>query len=83
MADKDVLLNTIQASLDLHTSKMDALEDTLLSKEAKRAADLVTKHTNWAYTRNRDRVIEIVTYHETNIQELNAMLRGDDDEDTS
>jgi hypothetical protein len=83
MADKDVLLNTTQASHDFHTSKMDALEDALVCNEAKRAASLLATHTEWAYMRNRDRVIEIVTYHESNIQELNLMLRTDEDDENS
>ena len=75
MADRDVLLNATQASHDLHASRLDALEDALVSNEARRAAALVTKNSDWSYMRNRDRVIEIITYHESNVQELDMMLR--------
>jgi RNAse (barnase) inhibitor barstar len=81
ISDKDVLLTAVQTSHELHASKIDALEDTLVTNEINRASELVAKHTQWAYTRNRDRIIEVVTYHERNVQELDALLGNEEDED--
>ena len=82
MSDKDLLSNAIQASHDLHTSKMDTLEDTLVNNEVSRANALVAKHTQWAYHRNRDRIAEIITYTERNAQEVDALLHdGEEDYD--
>lgn len=51
MSDKDALLNTMQTSHDTHTSKLDAVEDSLLNQEASRAASLITHYTEWAHSR--------------------------------
>ena len=80
VTDKEALTNALQSAQETHTSKLDALEDTLVHTEMKRAVDLVAKHTDWAYTRNRNRIIEIVTYHERNAMELETLL-GVNEED--
>lgn len=81
MSDKDMLMNTIQSSHDAHTSKLDAVEDNLVNKETQRAADLVAKHGEWAHKRNRDRIIEIITYVERNSQELEMLLHIDEEDE--
>lgn len=81
MSDKEMLMNAIQSSHDSHTSKLDAVEDNLVNQETQRAADLVTKHSEWAHKRNRDRIIEIITYVERNSQELDMLLRAEEDDE--
>lgn len=51
MSDKDALLSTMQTTHDSHTSKLDAVEDALLSQETSRASSLVTQYTEWAHSR--------------------------------
>eukprot|EP00892_Ulva_mutabilis_P007393 jgi/Ulvmu1/5025/UM021_0042.1 len=81
MSDKDMLMNAIQSSHDAHTSKLDAVEDSLVNRETQRASDLVTKHAEWAHKRNRDRIIEIITYVERNSQELEMLLNTEEDDE--
>lgn len=81
MSDKEMLMNTIQSSHDAHTSKLDAVEDNLVNQETQRAVDLVTKHAEWAHKRNRDRIIEIITYVERNSQELDMLLHAEEEEE--
>jgi hypothetical protein len=81
VSDKDVLMSAIQSSHELHTSKLDVLEDTLINIEMNRANELVSKHTQWAYTRNRDRIVEIITYYERNNLELDALPGTDEDDE--
>lgn len=81
ISDKDVLLTAVQTSHELRASKLDALEDTLVSNEMTRASELIGKYTKWAYERNRARVVEVVTYHERNVQELDALLGGEEDDE--
>jgi hypothetical protein len=80
ISDKDVLLTAVQTAHELHASKIDGLEDTLVTNEINRATELIAKHTQWAYSRNRDRIIEVVTYHERNVQELHALLGHGEEE---
>jgi putative NADH-flavin reductase len=80
MSDKDILLSAIQTSHDLHTSKMDVLEDTLVSNEVNGANALVAHYTQWAEQRNRDRIAAIISHIEQNTQEIDALTRdGEDD----
>lgn len=51
MSDKDALLNTMQATHDTHTSKIDAVEDALLNQEASCATSLISQYTEWAHKR--------------------------------
>ena len=81
ISDKDVLLTAVQTSHELRAGKLDALEDTLVSNEMTRASELIGKYTQWAYDRNRSRIVEVVTYHERNVQELDALLGGDDEDE--
>lgn len=81
MSDKDMLMNAIQSSHDAHTSKLDAVEDNLVNRETQRATDLVTKHAEWVHKQNRDRIIEIITYVERNSQELETLLRTEEEDD--
>lgn len=81
VTDKEALTSALQGSHELHTSKLDALEDTLIHTEMKRASALVAEHTHWAYERNRNRIVETVTYHERNAMELEALLGGNDDDE--
>lgn len=80
MSDKDILLSAIQTSHDLHTAKMDVLEDTLVNNEVNGANALVTHYTQWATQRNRDRIAAIITYIEQNVQEIEALVHDGDDE---
>jgi hypothetical protein len=72
--DRDALLGAVQAAHEVRTARIDTLEDTLINTEAARAGELVVKHTNRAYTRNRDRIVEIVAYCDRNERELGALL---------
>lgn len=81
MSDKEMLMNAIQSTHDTHTSKLDAVEDKLVNQEGQRAADLVSKHTEWAHKRNRDRIIEIITYVERNTQELEMILNAEEEDE--
>jgi hypothetical protein len=45
-----------QASHDAHTSRVDALEDRLVSTELRSANDLTGTNALWAARRNRDRI---------------------------
>ncbi|GAX80910.1 hypothetical protein CEUSTIGMA_g8345.t1 [Chlamydomonas eustigma] len=73
LQDKEQLVNALQASHDLHTVKIDTLEDRLATTEMRRANELAHKNAMWAAKRNRDRVSEIVNYVERNMIELEEM----------
>jgi len=72
--DKDTLLNAIQASHDAHTSKIDALEDKLVNKEVRDAAELLGEYRAWESKRNRDRISEIFNLVDRNKEEVEDML---------
>ena len=81
VSDKDALLNAVQSTHELRTARIDTLEDTLINNEVNNASDLIQKHMLWAYSRNRDRVVEIVAYQERNAGELNTLLEGGNDDE--
>ena len=74
LADKDALMNSVQGSHDAHTSRLDALEDRLVSQEVKAFDKLVADNKSWEYKRNRDRVAEIWSLVARNRAALNALL---------
>jgi hypothetical protein len=74
LADKDALMNSVQGSHDAHTSRLDALEDRLVSQEVKAFDKLVADNKSWEYKRNRDRVSEIWSLVDRNRAELNDLL---------
>jgi hypothetical protein len=78
MNDKDTIMNAIQASHDAHLSKIDALEDQLVSNELKGANELVAEKQQWESTRNRDRVSEILGLYMRNRQALEDALDIED-----
>lgn len=78
MQDKETLVNSIQASHDAHTSKIDSLEDQLISREARSTAELMTTNNLWQSRRNRDRIAEIINYVERNMMELDEMVGEED-----
>ena len=80
-ADRDALLAALQAVHELRIGRLDTLEDTLINTEGARACELVAKHADWAYMRNRDRVVEIVAYTARNAAELDTLTREDEEED--
>ncbi|CAG9466392.1 unnamed protein product [Pedinophyceae sp. YPF-701] len=73
LQDKDQLMSTVQACHDGITSRIDALDDKLVSEEARRAQELSAWYGEWAYKRNRRRVVEIsslIALHEGELEEL-------------
>ena len=74
LADKDTLMNAIQASHDAHTSKIDATEDGLVQNELKRFNDTVVADKAAEHKRNRDRVNEIYNLIDRNRAEIEEML---------
>lgn len=76
LADKDTLMNSVQGSHDVHTSKLDALEDKLVSQEVKAFDELVAENKAWEYKRNRDRVSEIWSLVDRQRAELASLLDG-------
>lgn len=79
LADKEVMLNSLQTSHDAHTAKIDALEDRLVTSEIRGANELGHSNAMWAAKRNRDRISEIINYIERNMLELEE-LAGDEDD---
>ncbi|KAL6758622.1 hypothetical protein V8C86DRAFT_2592714 [Haematococcus lacustris] len=78
LSDKDALINSLQASHDAHTSRIDMLEDRLVSTELRSANDLNNQNALWSAKRNRDRISEIINYIERNMLELDE-LAGEED----
>mmetsp|Transcript_9710 Transcript_9710/g.13184 ORF Transcript_9710/g.13184 Transcript_9710/m.13184 type:complete len:515 (-) Transcript_9710:262-1806(-) len=78
LADKETLMNSVQASHDAHTSKIDGLEDALVQKELKDLNDIIAKDKAWEHKRNRDRIAEIYNLVERNKAEIEEMLTQDD-----
>lgn len=81
LGDKDMLMNSLQASHDSHTAKIDASEDRLLSQEAKNSKNLLEHNTLWETKRSRNRVAEIVHYIERNMMDLDEAGAEDDNAD--
>eukprot|EP00891_Asterochloris_glomerata_P004982 jgi/Astpho2/4982/e_gw1.00070.8.1_t len=79
LGDKDVFLNAIQASHDVHASQLDGLEDRLVSQELRGANELVSSRRLWAERRNRDRVAEIMGLIDRTKQEVESLLQEIDD----
>lgn len=73
LSDKDSLVNAVQASQDMHTNFIDALEDKLVSKEVRGANDLAAQNANWQAERNRERISEIIAYVQRNMVELDEL----------
>jgi hypothetical protein len=78
LADKDSLMNAIQASHDAHTSKIDSTEDGLVQGELKRFNDTVVADKLAEHQRNRDRVNEIHNLIDRNRAEIEEMLVQED-----
>lgn len=68
--DKEAFLGAVAGCHEANTSKIDDLEAELVGNEMERAKALSEKYTNWAYKRNRDRVMEIWSMHERHRSQL-------------
>lgn len=74
LQDKDTLLNSVQASPDAHTSKMDGLEDVLINQEINRCNGLFEGDKAWEHKRNRDRISEIWNLIDRNKVDIEEMM---------
>lgn len=70
LADKDALLNAIQASHDFHTAHIDALEDRITQAEGRRFNEEMAEIKAWHHQRDRDRVSEIGMLCERNAEQV-------------
>ena len=73
LADKDALLNAIQASHDFHTAHIDALEDKITQAEGRRFNEAMASIKQWHHDRDRERVREIEMLLERNTDALREM----------
>ncbi|GCB72337.1 hypothetical protein scyTo_0001938, partial [Scyliorhinus torazame] len=60
--DKDTVINTVNASHDLHLLKIDNQEDKMVTRANGWAADMIDKLHTDEINRNRKRVLEINIY---------------------
>eukprot|EP00775_Hariotina_reticulata_P009125 gene9125-9294_t len=73
LGDKDSLLNAMQASHEAHISLLDSLEDMLVGRELAKANSLADTNNAWQEQRHRDRMSEVLSYLERNVQELDVL----------
>eukprot|EP00879_Flechtneria_rotunda_P020620 GHRR01021699.1.p1 GENE.GHRR01021699.1~~GHRR01021699.1.p1 ORF type:complete len:536 (+),score=232.58 GHRR01021699.1:130-1737(+) len=73
LGDKDALLNALQSSHECHTSQIDTLEDKLVGREMSKANNLADMNNAWQEQRHRDRMSEILSFLERNMNELDVM----------
>ncbi|OUM58939.1 hypothetical protein PIROE2DRAFT_64091 [Piromyces sp. E2] len=64
LSDKEIILNSLNATHDFHLLKFDQQEDGLSSGCNKELEDEIQRTHNEETQRNRKRVIEIITYVE-------------------
>lgn len=79
--DKDVCLQSVSSSHDIHVSKLLKAEDTGRALETKRYQDLIHSYTSNALKRNRDRVLQVHAFSKSTKHHLAAFLKMDDGED--
>ena len=80
--DKDICLQSVTASHDLHVSALLKGEDAGRALEMKRYHDLINQHTDTERQRNRGRILQIHDYARSVKVHLNSYLALDDgDED--
>jgi len=78
LQDKEMLLNSIQSSHDAHTSKIDSLEDKLVTNEVKNSQDMMMKIEEWIRQQNRERINEISNLCERQKTEVEEAIAIDD-----
>ena len=75
--DKDTVVSALQTSHDLHSLKIDAREDDMISKIKNWAQNMIEQiHDEEEYKRNRKRVMEInnlIDYFRDEIYEPNDL----------
>ena len=70
IGDKDGVVNSLTASHEFHMSKYDGQEDVLATGVAKDLEKQIAKMHEQELKRNRNRVLEIIRFVETSLQEI-------------
>ena len=78
LQDKEMLLNSIQSSHDAHTSKIDALEDMLVTNEVNNTTDMLSSIDEWIRQQNRERINEITSLIERQSREIEEAIAIDE-----
>jgi hypothetical protein len=79
--DKDVCLQSVTASHDLHVNKLLKAEDAGRALETKSYSDLIHSHTDSERQRNRGRILQIHDYARSVRYTLTSFLAIDDGEE--
>lgn len=71
-------MNSIQASHDAHTTKIDQLEDARLQQGLRAYQELSASNRKWEIQRNRERISEIWNLFDRNKADLDALMEDEE-----
>jgi hypothetical protein len=71
-------MNSLQASHDAHTTKIDQLEDARLQQALRTYQEMTASNRKWEIQRNRERISEIWNLFDRNKADLEAVLEDDE-----